>query len=1140
MNRYRLSTAALAVAVMLASASSASANTLYFQMNPNELSGPRQVFVFGPANATGAVTGPNGFNQSFDLGAEGFAVVNLNLSDQLASGTVENKGFKVTSDASVSGYFLSRAPATTDMTYLIDGDRLGTNYIVSGYQNIRQDQMSVQATQDNTSVTFTPKGAAPFTVTLNAGQTFMYTASTQLTGSRILADKPIAVFSGNQCTNIPTGVSACDHIVEQMPSVDQLSNTYVVAQTPRTGTLGNVLRVVATADATEVRVNGTSVATLNTGEFYEGRVAGGQVIEANNKILVAQYLIGQSQAGVPTDPAMTIVPGADQWLKSYVFATPSGSADFPTDFVSIIIQTSSLGSLTVDGVAADATLFNPLGSSIYSFGNIDVSSTTGPFAISADTPFQLLLSGFGSFDSYFTYGGASFSPGASPPPDTPPPPPPPPNTDLFWDGDGAGSANNSNVDGGDGTLTATSVNLTLENGASNNALPATPATVVFRGAPGTVTVDDVNGALTFSGLRFLVDGYRIVGDSIGLGGTAPTIQVGTDDDATALFSATIDALLSGSAGLAKTGKGTLVLTGANTYGGGTSVNQGVLVGNAGNFGTGAVTIAAAGQLIMDQAADATFGQGIEGAGTFIKQGAGALILTGSNGLTGGTFVASGLLQVDGGLAGSAVTVRNSGLLGGTGTVGTTVVETGGRIRPGASIGTINIAGNFTQGAGSAYDVELNSTGQSDLILVSGTATIEAGTTLTVTKLDTPRYVLGTRYTVLTATGGRTGTYGSVTGQTRVSAFIGVQAAYDANNVYLDVARNRAFAAAGSTPNQIAAATGADNAGNGALYTALAYLQTDAEAQAAFDAISGEVHASARGATLEDTRFVREAMINRTVGNREAGKGLWFHAYGSWGDFNGDGNAADMNRDIAGFFIGGEMVSDSGLVVGAVTGYGEANISVDDRASRGDTSDAYLGAYVGLDAAGFGIRGGLAYMWRDVKTRRQVSIPGFTDSLTASYNLDTFQMFADAGYGFQLGGVELEPFFQLAYVDIGNGSFTERGGAAALQGSGGADFWLTQLGTRFELGLGDGGLAIRGSLGWRHTSGGDRNTPVTMNFAAGPAFSIAGAPVAGDAAAMSLSIAGRISKSIEIDAGYSGVAGDGVNDHGIRAALTFRF
>jgi outer membrane autotransporter protein len=1116
---------------------------LFFQMNPN-LAGSndqRQVFLFGPAGATGTVTANNGFSQSFDLGAEGFAVVQLNLSDQLVAGRVEEKGFKVTSSSAISGYYLSRRQATTDMSYLIDGERLGTNYVVAGYQNIFDDQMSVQATQDNTKVTFTAKGGTPFEVTLNAGQTYMITAPRQLTGSSIVADKPIAVFSGNQCTNVPTGIGACDHLVEQMPSIDQLSSSYLLAQTPRTGSLGNVVRVVATTDNTEVRVNGTLVATLaSKGDFYEGRVVGGIQLDATNPVLVAQYLIGQSQANANTDPAMTIVPGSDQWLSSYVFAAPSGSANFPTDFVSIIIQTSSLGSLTVDGVVADASLFNPLGSTLYSYGNIDVSATTGPFAITAATPFQLLLSGFDSFDSYFTYGGAAFSPGASPPPDDTPPPPPPPNTDLFWDGDGVGSANNNNVDGGDGTLTATSVNLTLENGATNNTLPGTGGNLVFRGTPGTVTISQANGAVSLGGLRFLVDGYRIQGDPIGLGSGMATIQVGTDDDATALFAATIDAILSGTASLAKTGKGTLVLTGANSYGGGTSVAQGVLVGNAGTFGTGAITIAADAQLIMDQAANAEFGQGIGGAGTLLKQGAGTLVLSGSNGLTGGTFVQAGLLQVDGGLAGSAVTVRTGGLLGGNGTVGSTVIEAGGRIRPGASIGTINIAGDFTQASGSFYDVELNSTGESDLILVSGAATIEAGTTLTVTKLDAAPYVLGTRYTVLTATGGRTGTYGAVTGQTQVSAFVGVQAAYDANNVYLDVARNRAFAAAGATPNQIAAATGVDNAGNGTLYTAIAMLPTDAAAQAAFDQISGEIHASARGATLEDTRFVREAMLNRTVGDRAAGKGLWFHGYGSWGGLDGDGNAADMDRDIAGFFIGGEMVSDSGLVVGAVTGYGEAKISVNDRLSRADTSDAYLGAYIGLDAAGFTVRGGLAQMWRDVKTVRRVSIPGFSDSLTAKYNLNTFQMFADAGYRMALGGVDLEPFFQLAYVDVGKGSFSERGGAAALDGSGGADFWLTQLGTRFELGLGSGNLAVRGSLGWRHVAGGDKNTPVSMGFAAGPGFSIAGAPVGGDAAAMSLSIAGQISKSLEIDAGYSGVAGNGTNDHGIRAALTFRF
>lgn len=1141
MYNLKSTTALAAVAMMLALNAPASANTLFFQMNPN-LAGSndqRQVFLFGPAGATGTVTSANGFSQSFDLGAGGFAVVQLLLTDQLSAGIVENKGFKVTSSAAVSGYYLSRRQATTDMSYLIDGDRLGTNYVVAGYQNIFEDQMSVQATQDNTTVTFTPKNAAAFQVTLNAGQTYMYTANSQLTGSSILADKPIAVFSGNRCTNVPTGISACDHLVEQMPSIDQLSSSYFVAQTPRTGALGNVMRVVATADNTEVRVNGTLVATLAAkGDYYEGRVVGGIQVDATNPVLVTQYLIGQSQAGANTDPAMTIVPGADQWLKEYVFATPSGSADFPTDFVSIIIQTSSLPTLTVNGAVADAGLFAALGASLYSYGNIDVSATTGPFAITADTPFQLLLSGFDSFDSYFTYGGAAFAPGASPPVD-PPPPPPPPGVDVYWDGDGGGNANNGRVDGGSGILTATSPNLTLSSGESNNSLPGDPATLVFEGAPGTVTIDDVNGAISMGGLRFLVDGYVIDGDPIALGGSAPGIQVGDSNPSSATFVATINTVITGASGLAKTGPGVLVLTGANSYGGGTRISEGVLIGNAGTFGTGGIDIGVEGTLVMNQAVNASFAQPLTGLGQFVKLGAGVLTLTADSSFSGWTTVSAGRLDVNADMGGSAITVDGGATLGGTGRVGRVdLLVAGGRIAPGGSIGTLSVNGDFTQAAGTFYDVELASDGTSDLIDISGTATI-AGGTLNVSKVDAAPYVLGTRYTILTADGGRTGTYSALTGSIQVSAFIGLVAAYDANNVYLDVARNRAFAAAGATPNQIAAATGADNAGNGALYQAIAYLPSDAAAQAAFDQISGEIHASARGVTMEDTRFVREAMVNRSIGERAPGKGLWLHGYGSWGSVDGDGNAADVDRDIAGFFLGGEMVAESGLIVGAVTGYGEAKIRVDARNARADTSDAYLGAYVGFDTMGFNARAGLAYMWRDVKTVRSVAFPGFADTLTAKYDLNTFQIFADAGYQLTLGQVGLEPFFQLAYIDLGNGDVSESGGTAALDGGGSDDFWLTQLGTRLSMGVGTG-LKLTGSLGWRHTSGGDRTTPVSMSFASGPAFDIAGAPISRDAAAMSLAITGQVAKNIEIDAGYSGLAGKGVSDHGIRAAITFRF
>lgn len=406
------------VSVAMATASAAQANTLYFQMNPNfSPEGQRQAFIFGAANSTGTVTSSGGFNQAFNLGAQGFAVVNISSANELSAGAVQDRGFKIQSTSNLSAYFLNRQPFTTDMTYVIDGSKLGTSYVVAGYQNIRPDQMSIQATADNTVVTISPKGASAFNVTLNAGQTYLHQASNNLTGSRIESSKPIAVFSGNQCANVPTGYGACDHLVEQMPSVDLLSKDYLLARTPRTGNQGDVFRVVATADGTVVKVDGVTVATLASGDFYEGRIGtNGSAVSANNKILVTQYLIGQDQARANTDPAMTIVPGSDQWLKSYVFATPSGSAAFPTDFISVVMKTADIGSLTIDGAAAGSGAFSALGASGFSFASFDVSSKTGPFSITANSAFQLLLSGYDNYDSYFTYGGAAFSPGASPPP----------------------------------------------------------------------------------------------------------------------------------------------------------------------------------------------------------------------------------------------------------------------------------------------------------------------------------------------------------------------------------------------------------------------------------------------------------------------------------------------------------------------------------------------------------------------------------------------------------------------------------------------------------------------------------------------------------------------------------------------------
>ena len=129
-------------------------------------------------------------------------------------------------------------------------------------------------------------------------------------------------------------------------------------------------------------------------------------------------------------------------------------------------------------------------------------------------------------------------------------------------------------------------------------------------------------------------------------------------------------------------------------------------------------------------------------------------------------------------------------------------EHAGTIAPGNSIGTITVNGSFIQAAGSTYQVEVNAAGQGDRINVTGapgTATINGGTVQVIAAAGS--YANSTTYTILNATGGRTGTY---TGVTSNFAFLTPTLSYDPNNVFLTLALQggrAGFLMSAYTPNQ---------------------------------------------------------------------------------------------------------------------------------------------------------------------------------------------------------------------------------------------------------------------------------------------------------------------------------------------------
>jgi outer membrane autotransporter protein len=377
---------------------------------------------------------------------------------------------------------------------------------------------------------------------------------------------------------------------------------------------------------------------------------------------------------------------------------------------------------------------------------------------------------------------------------------------------------------------------------------------------------------------------------------------------------------------------------------------------------------------------------------------------------------SGLIVVNGDLVGTGVVdINTGGRLEGVGTV-TGNINVGGTIAPGNSIGTLHVVGPYTQAAGSTYEVEINAAGNSDLIDVTGAATLNGGT---VEVVPFPDFALATPYTILTATGGVTGTFDAAA-MGFSSAFLTPQLTYGTNDVTFTIAQTASFASAALTPNQEAAAQGADGLGAGnPIWDAIALLPSASAAPAAFDVISGEVHASAASVLIEDSRFVREA-IDARLRAAFAGVGAsatsvlaygdegpeaapadtdrfaaWGHAFGSWGEWDSDGNAASLIRDTGGFVLGGDVAVTDTWRLGLLAGYSSSNFDIDDRASSGSAESYHLGAYAGTEIGKWGLRFGGAYSWHAIDTVRTAAFPGFTDTLSAEYDAATAQIFGEA-------------------------------------------------------------------------------------------------------------------------------------------------
>jgi autotransporter-associated beta strand protein len=196
--------------------------------------------------------------------------------------------------------------------------------------------------------------------------------------------------------------------------------------------------------------------------------------------------------------------------------------------------------------------------------------------------------------------------------------------------------------------------------------------------------------------------------------SAGSLTVGVATGQSYSFSGTLGGSTYPNFAFAKSGGGTQILSGANTYTGGTTINGGTLqIGDGITDGSisSSSSITDNGALVYNLLGNQTYAHGISGTGSLTKSGPGTLTLTANESYSGGTTVSSGTLLVSGSISGTTSVALNGGTLkfGFTGTVP----------------GTVNTAATLSLGGGT---LNVNGTNQtlSTLTLTGGASTIDFG------------------------------------------------------------------------------------------------------------------------------------------------------------------------------------------------------------------------------------------------------------------------------------------------------------------------------------------------------------------------------------------------------------------------------
>lgn len=537
--------------------------------------------------------------------------------------------------------------------------------------------------------------------------------------------------------------------------------------------------------------------------------------------------------------------------------------------------------------------------------------------------------------------------------------------------------------------------------------------------------------------------------------------------------------------------------------------------------------------------------------------------------TGGTLAASsgyrqtaGATIVNGSLVTPALTL-DGGVLSGTGSViGNVAANAGSTVSPGTSPGTLTIRGNLSFAAGSTYLAEVQGA-TADRLDVSGTASL-AGT-LRLVPLG-GSYSFDNPYTLLSAAGGRSGTFATVDSTGSFGDGVATVVSYTGSEVLLTLrprqiisvlapdaqsANGLAIAAA----IDAAAARGLDVSGLFPIYNLPA-----AAIPGALRQLTGEVHtASAAVTEISSDRFLGAMLDPMAAGRLDDGgpgpgmasfsgtvsKGadmpaaparldapryaVWGSASGSTGRTDGDAAAGSARRRIEDAHIatGVDIRLMPGTIAGIAVSAGRAHASMPGGLGRAEADIYQVGLYGSTKLGPLKLAASGSYAVLDTDVRR--AIPALGTAVTSSYQATAWSGRLQANLAaLEWNGISLSPLAAVQATRSRTPAIVETNWTGVTVGA------LTlarrsDVTSRGELGLQlDArttlfGIGVTGYVrgAWAHYFQRGEALSASLIALPGTAFSTRGATMARNSALVSTGISARLTESVTLGLNLDG-------------------